>query len=170
MTRDIERFWDWLWNENSENGEDNSTANLIGSPYLEAENSDIEGSESDNQCDSSEGGASSENPDPDEKDKKEGKATKKLTNSAGKQVERKLVKNQDELLEEAERAAGGSLDDYENYKPDWYESPDGNRRIEWNTEGHSTTNEGPHVTVRDFNGKRHSVTEKIFIEGQEKYK
>jgi hypothetical protein len=42
--------------------------------------------------------------------------------------------------------------------------------LEWNTSGHANVNEDPHVTVRDFDGKRHSVTEKIFIEGQETYK
>jgi len=96
--------------------------------------------------------------------------SKTITNSAGNQVNRKLVKDQDELLGEAERAAGGSLDNFENYKPDWWKSPDGKRKVEWNPDGHANVNEGPHVTVRDFDGKRHGVTEKIFIEGQEKFK
>lgn len=92
-----------------------------------------------------------------------------VTNSAGDEIKRKLVKDQDELLEEANKAAGGSLDDYVEYKPGWWVSPDGKRRIEWNPDGHANTDEGPHVTVRDFNGKRHAVTDKIFIDGQEKY-
>ena len=92
-----------------------------------------------------------------------------VTNSAGDKVTRRYVKDQEELLAEAEKAAGGNLDDYINYKPDWYKSPDGKRRIEWNTSGHFNTNEGPHVTVRDFDGKRHSVTDKIFIEGRDLY-
>jgi RHS repeat-associated protein len=89
-------------------------------------------------------------------------------NDKGKDTEH--VDNQDELLKAAEDAAGGSLDDYNNYKPDWWESPDGERRIEWNPDGHSNTNEGPHTTVRDFNGKRHGVTKKVFIKGLKKFK
>jgi hypothetical protein len=80
------------------------------------------------------------------------------------------VENQEELLEAAEEAAGGDLDDFNNYKPDWWKSPDGNRKIEWNPDGHANTNEGPHVTVRDFNGRRHSVTKKIFIKGRRTYR
>lgn len=94
---------------------------------------------------------------------------KQVTNSAGESVPRRLVKNQDELLKAAEEAAGGSLDNFKNIKEYWWESPDGLRRIEWNPDGHANTNEGPHVTVRDFNGIRHAVTEKVFIEGWEKY-
>lgn len=94
---------------------------------------------------------------------------KATTNSAGESVVRTLVQSQDELLQAAENAAGGSLDNFNNYKPNWWESPDGNRRIEWNPDGHANTNEGPHVTVRDFNGQRHVVTDKYFIEGWETY-
>lgn len=92
-----------------------------------------------------------------------------VQNSAGDDVERRYVNNQDELLGAAESAAGGSLDNYTNYKPDWWESPDGQRRIEWNPVGHANTNEGPHVTVRDFNGTRHAVTDKVFITGRDTY-
>lgn len=95
--------------------------------------------------------------------------TETRLNSAGKKVPRRFVNDQDELLAEAEKAAGGSLDKFINYKEHWYESIDGKRRIEWNPVGHSNTNEGPHVTVRDYNGERHGVTDKIFIEGREKY-
>jgi len=90
-------------------------------------------------------------------------------NSAGDDVLRRYTTSQDGLLAEAERAAGGNLDNFTNYKENWYSSPDGNRRIEWNPTGHANTNEGPHVTVRDFDGKRHSVKDKVFIEGRDKY-
>jgi len=93
----------------------------------------------------------------------------KVTNSAGEVVERRYVNSQDELLEEAEKAAGGSLDNFINYKPYWYQSPDGSRRIEWCPDGHRSTNEGPHVGVREFNGKRHAVIDKIFIKGRDFY-
>jgi len=96
--------------------------------------------------------------------------TRKTTtrkNSAGEEVTRRYVANQDELLAEAEKSAGGNLDSYNNYKPNWYESPDGNRRIEWNPLGHENTNEGPHVTVREHNGKRHGVIDEIFIWGRD---
>ncbi|WP_052959284.1 RHS repeat-associated core domain-containing protein [Hafnia alvei] len=92
-----------------------------------------------------------------------------IKNSAGEDVFRRYVNNQDNLLAEAEKAAGGNLDSFTNYKENWYSSADGNRRIEWNPYGHANTNEGPHVTIRDFDGKRHSVTDKIFIEGRDKY-
>ena len=72
-------------------------------------------------------------------------------NSQGNEVERRFVSNQDELLAEAEKVAGGNLDNYINYKEHWYKSQGGKRRIEWNPEGHANTNEGPHVTVRDYN-------------------
>lgn len=91
-------------------------------------------------------------------------------NSAGKAVDRSLVPDQDALLGAAEQAAGGSLDNFENYKPDWWQSKDGSRKIEWNPVGHANTNEGPHVTVRDFNGRRYVVVQKFFIEGKEKWK
>ncbi len=95
--------------------------------------------------------------------------SKNVTNSVGETVERKFVEDQDGLLEEAEKAAGGSLDNFKPIKEHWYESPDGTRRIEWNPDGHKNTNEGPHVTIRDYNGKRYGVTDKIFIKGREKY-
>ena len=44
--------------------------------------------------------------------------------------------------------AGGDLDDFKEIKPGWYENDDKTTKIEWNTEGHANTNEGPHVTVR----------------------
>lgn len=95
-----------------------------------------------------------------------------VKNSAGQSRVRKLVKDQDELLAAAERAAGGRLDTYKNWKPDWWISPDGKRKIEWNPAGHHNTNEGPHVTVRDYDEATGGwpVTEKYFIEGQEKWR
>ena len=95
----------------------------------------------------------------------EGIANKTVTNSAGAQVNHKLVKDQDELLAEAHRAAGGSLGNFTNYKPDWWKSPDGQRRIEWNPNGHENVNEGPHVTVRDFNGKDTALQKKSLLKG-----
>ena len=95
---------------------------------------------------------------------------KTITNSAGREVKRKYVKNQDELLKKAEEAAGGNLDDFEEIKPEWYKNQEGTIKIEWNPEGHANTNEGPHVTVRHKNNKGGwSVVEKYFIEGRDSY-
>lgn len=71
------------------------------------------------------------------------------------------------MLKAAERRAGGSLDNFKEYKPNWWQSPDGKTRIELSLDGHPHLNEGPHVTVRVFDGQRHSVVEKVFIEGRE---
>ncbi|UHM89760.1 RHS repeat domain-containing protein [Rahnella victoriana] len=90
-------------------------------------------------------------------------------NSAGDDVIRRYVSSQDDLLAEAEKAAGGNLDSFDNYKPDWYQSSDGKRKIEWNPYGHANTNEGPHVTIRDYDGRRYPVKDKIFIEGRDVY-
>ncbi|MDH5492001.1 MAG: hypothetical protein OEY14_08605 [Myxococcales bacterium] len=90
------------------------------------------------------------------------------TNSAGQAVRRTLVHSEDELLAVAELRAGGSLDSFTEYKPNWWQSPDGRTRIEFTLEGHAALNEGPHVTVRQFDGRRHSVIEKVFIEGRER--
>ncbi len=95
---------------------------------------------------------------------------KTVTNSAGQNVTRKYVKNQDELLQKAEEAAGGNLDDFEEIKPGWYQNKEGTIKIEWNPEGHANTNEGPHVTVRHRNERGGwSVMEKYFIEGWDYY-
>ncbi len=101
-----------------------------------------------------------------------GEDNKKINNSAGEEVERKFVKDQDELLEKAEEAAGGNLDNFKNIKENWWESPDKSRRIEWNPEGHTNTNEGPHLTIRDLNPEtgRYKVVDKYFIKGWEKFK
>jgi hypothetical protein len=100
-----------------------------------------------------------------------GGGSKTIKNSAGQEVERKLVNNQDELLEEAEKAAGGSLDNFDNYKPGWWLSKDGKTKIELEPGGHSNTKEGPHVTVRQQTpDNKWKVVDKIFIKGQETYK
>ncbi|MCG8420818.1 MAG: hypothetical protein MJE77_23095 [Proteobacteria bacterium] len=99
-----------------------------------------------------------------------GQGERTVKNSAGQTVSRKLVRSEDELLAAAERHAGGSLDNFTEYKPNWWKSPDDQKRIEFNLEGHPHMNEGPHVTVRVFDGKRHRVVEKIFIEGKETFR
>jgi RHS repeat-associated protein len=93
-----------------------------------------------------------------------------VSNSGGKDVFRTLVRNEDELLAAAEKRAGGSLGTWREYKPGWWESPDGRTRIEFSLDGHANVNEGPHVTVRQFDGQRHTVVEKIFIEGRETFR
>ena len=96
---------------------------------------------------------------------------KTIINSAGQKVTRKYVKNQDELLEKAEKAAGGNLDDFKEIKPGWYQNKEGTVKIEWNPEGHANTNEGPHVTVRHRNERGGwTVVEKYFIEGKDYYR
>ncbi len=82
------------------------------------------------------------------KDNSSEPSEKEITNSAGQKVKRKYVEDQDELLEKAEEAAGGDLDGFKEIKPGWYENDDQTIKIEWNTEGHANTNEGPHVTIR----------------------
>ena len=86
--------------------------------------------------------------------------------------------DQDELLKYAEDAAGGSLDLLDEVKPGWFQGvrPDGVLvRIEWEPVGHSTTNEGPHVTVRILEDADAGVqggwkvVRKAFIQDQEQY-
>lgn len=94
-----------------------------------------------------------------------------IKNSAGQDVTRKYVKNQDELLQKAEDAAGGILDDWTFDGENQWVSPDKSMKIEWNPDGHANTNEGPHVTIRTKNSKGgNSVTDKYFIEGWDNYK
>jgi len=92
---------------------------------------------------------------------------------------RDLVEDQEALLDVANEAAGGSLDNLTNYKPSFWqgERPDGTTvKIEWEPKGHANTNEGPHVTVRELKdpdagpkgGWR--VTSKTFIAGRETWK
>src|SRR5262249_12305463 len=53
-----------------------------------------------------------------------------VTNSAGEEVTRTYVDNEDQLLEAADAAAGGQLGKWEEYKPYWYRNEDDSRRIE----------------------------------------
>ena len=94
-----------------------------------------------------------------------------INGDAGQEVIRKFVENQDELLKIAEQEAGGSLDDWISDEENQWVSPDKTTKIEWNPEGHSNTNEGPHVTIRKINSKGgYSVVDKYFIRGWEKFK
>jgi hypothetical protein len=92
--------------------------------------------------------------------------------------DRTFVKDQDELLQTAMRAAGGNLDDLTPIKPGWWQGqlPDGTTvKIEWEPTGHATTNEGPHVTVRvprdPAIGPKSGwkVIQKVFIRGREEW-
>ena len=84
--------------------------------------------------------------------------------SAGQQVQRKLVNNQDKLLAAAEKATGGSLDNFSEIKPSW--CTNGKTKIEWEPAGHMSTNEGPHVTIREITDSGSwNVVERIFIKG-----
>jgi hypothetical protein len=107
-------------------------------------------------------------------------ATAKRVANAGKgakkTVDRTFVKNQDELFDAAMQAAGGDLDDLYELKPGWWQGTraDGTLvKIEWEPHGHQTTNEGPHVTVREPKDPAvgpkggWKVVQKTFIEGQE---
>jgi RHS repeat-associated protein len=93
-----------------------------------------------------------------------------IRNSAGEEVIRYYVEDQEELLAVAEQEAGGSLDNYKQEEEFYWRSPDGQRKIEWNPEGHATTDEGPHVKIdeADERGKFH-VAKKYFIEGWDKW-
>jgi hypothetical protein len=82
-------------------------------------------------------------------------------------VPRRIVKNEDEFLAAAEEATAGMKP---MKKPNWWESPDGRRRVEIEFQGHSNTNEGPHITMRDFDGQRHGASLKVFIDGWEKFR
>ncbi len=105
--------------------------------------------------------------------------SKVVKNSHGDEVVRAFVKNEDDLLKVAEDAAGGSLDNIKEIKPNWWEGKVGGKkkRIEWQPGGEASTAEGPHVKVMEWiegagkKGKgKWKTTEKYFIEGQEKYK
>ena len=100
-----------------------------------------------------------------------GSSSRIITNSAGQEVQRKYVEDQDALLKVAEDFAGGDLDNLTEIKPGWYQNKEGTLKIEWNPYGHATTNEGPHVTIRIKNEKGGwSVLQKYFIEGMDFYK
>ncbi|GAA1380935.1 LamG-like jellyroll fold domain-containing protein [Catellatospora chokoriensis] len=101
-----------------------------------------------------------------------------VTNSAGQQVERHTVDNEDDLLAIADHLAGGSLDNFENRKPDFWRGqlPDGTHRdIEFNLVGHDFPPEGPHVKLSELDDNARGVTKgnpwrtvlKVFIRGRE---
>ncbi|MFJ8627846.1 RHS repeat-associated core domain-containing protein [Kitasatospora sp. NPDC093550] len=101
-----------------------------------------------------------------------------VTNSANQQVERLTVGSEDDLLAIADHLAGGSLDNFENRKPDFWRGklPDGTHRdIEFNLEGHKTPPEGPHVKLSELADNSRGVTKgnpwrtvlKVFITGRE---
>ena len=92
----------------------------------------------------------------------------------GHKVKRYLVGDEDALLRVAENAAGGSLDNLVEIKPNWYEGMvDGQRiKIEWQPGGEPVMNEGPHVKIQLWDpekgkGGKWLAPEKIFIRGKE---
>ena len=102
--------------------------------------------------------------------KKSYSSEKTIVNSAGQEVTRKYVKNQDDLLKVAEEAAGGDLDKFKETKPFYYINEDKTIKIEWNPEGHPNTDEGPHVKVEYPNEKGGwTVVDKYYIEGRDHY-
>ena len=100
--------------------------------------------------------------------------TKKHVNSNGDEVERDLVEDEDELLEEANKAAGGDLDDCDFDGEDHWTTKDKQIKIEWAPGGHKNTNEGPHVTVYENVSSTKKpvwkVIRKICIQGWENYR
>ena len=104
-------------------------------------------------------------------------AQKTIFNSEGQAVIRNFVRNEDDLLKIAENAAGGSLDNFvqKEGKNWWYGEVDGEQfRIEWEPEGHNSTNEGPHVRIQKWvegageKGKgKWDNGEKYFIQNKE---
>jgi hypothetical protein len=99
-----------------------------------------------------------------------------VKDSGGNLVYRKFVKNEDNLLIVAENAAGGSLDNFTEIKPNWWEGVHNGkkRRIEWQPGGEPVMGEGPHVKIMEWDpgkggkGKGgYRVIDKYFIEGQE---
>jgi len=102
---------------------------------------------------------------------------KVVLNSADQKVIRGLVKNQDDLLKVANNAAGGDIAKLTQREPGVYRGTVNGKKIEIEVElkGHSTTNEGPHVTIKEYvekgtskKGKpQYKVKEKYFIENRE---
>ncbi len=97
-----------------------------------------------------------------------------VTDQHGHRVKRYLVQNEDDLLHVADNAAGGSLSNFKEIKPNWYEGEIGGQRIkiEWQPGGERVMNEGPHVKVQRWDSKKGKggkwlAPEKIFIEGKE---
>ena len=96
----------------------------------------------------------------------------KSENAAGGSITRTLVSDEDAFLNHALAAAGGSMEGWTEYKPNWWTSPDGRTHIEINMHGHENTNEGPHITVRrlDDTSGRYTAESKTFIQGWEQFK
>ncbi|HWN71613.1 MAG TPA: hypothetical protein VNM90_28445 [Haliangium sp.] len=99
-----------------------------------------------------------------------------VTDQHGHRVKRYLVKNEDELLQVAENAAGGSLSNLKEIKPNWYEGEIGGQRIkiEWQPGGERVMNEGPHVKIQRWDsskgkGGKWLAPEKFYIEGKETF-
>jgi len=105
-------------------------------------------------------------------------SSRTVTNSAGQQVVRNTVKNEDDLLSVADHLAGGSLDNFAERKPNFWRGqlPDGTHRdIEFNLVGHDFPPEGPHVKLSELadnslgstKGNPWRTVLKVFIEGRE---
>jgi RHS repeat-associated protein len=75
-----------------------------------------------------------------------------VKNSADELVVRKFVTNETDLLKVAEDAAGGSLDNFKEFKPNWYEGEINGKkyRIEWQPGGEPHMGEGPHVKILEW--------------------
>ncbi|MCL4283352.1 MAG: hypothetical protein KJZ58_13960 [Flavobacteriales bacterium] len=78
-----------------------------------------------------------------------------VKNSNGDDVTRSFVKHEDDLLKIADDAAGGSLDNFKEIKPGFYEGEVNGvrRKIEWQPGGEPHMGHGPHVKVMDWNPK-----------------
>lgn len=75
-----------------------------------------------------------------------------VKNSGGEIVIRSFVKTEDDLLRIAEDFAGGSLDNFKEIKPNWWEGElNGKKmRIEWQPGGEPVMGEGPHVKIMEW--------------------
>lgn len=94
-----------------------------------------------------------------------------VKNSGGESVIRKYVNSEDDLLKIAEDAAGGSLDNFTEFKPNWWEGELNGKKIqiEWQPGGEPHMGEGPHVKIMEWdpiggkNGKgKWKTVEKYF--------
>ncbi|GGU54465.1 hypothetical protein ACIG0C_10755 [Kitasatospora aureofaciens] len=101
-----------------------------------------------------------------------------VTNSAGEQVERLTVANEDDLLAIADHLAGGSLDNFANRKPEFWRGtlPNGRHRdIDFNLDGHKNPPEGPRVKLSELEnndlgvskGNKWKTVLKVFVKGRE---
>jgi hypothetical protein len=83
-----------------------------------------------------------------------------VKNSAGDDVVRSFVKNEDDLLRIAEDAAGGSLDNFTEKKANWWQgSVEGKTmRIEWQPGGEKHMGHGPHVKIQEWDASSRNGT------------